>query len=208
MTEKGELESMNKRNRKSLKIRTAIMAAALSVSMIFALTAASTTAAASTSASGTTAVTDGTYTGKITAISDTSVTIAVFGGKGGHDKGKGGPGGQKGSDAKSGTDSTSGTQDSSKPSGQPPQGDNGGAADATAESGAAGTAQAPKHQEMTFTVTADQISGFAKDDRVTIVVKSGAVTSIKKDENKGGPSDKKDAGAATSTAESSTSSSN
>jgi hypothetical protein len=131
-------------------------------------------------------VTDGTYTGKITAISDTSVTIAVFGGKGGHDKGK----------------------DSSKPSGQPPQGDNGGAADATAESGAAGTAQAPKHQEMTFTVTADQISGFAKDDRVTIVVKSGAVTSIKKDENKGGPSDKKDAGAATSTAESSTSSSN
>ena len=138
-----------KKNIHNSKLKMVIMAAALSISMMTALTAcgsASTTessavtessdvavqttessTAASTESASAAAVEDGTYMGVITAVSDTSVTISTMGagaqGQGGAPAGQ--PGGNTDStEAAGGTDAASGDKPSGdKPSGDKPSGD-------------------------------------------------------------------------------------
>ena len=207
-----------KNSRKRNKVKVVILAAALSVSMMFAVTAcgsstdtnsqqaasvqqesslpdttaatqSSTTAAADVSSE----TADGTYVGKITSISDTSITVSVMGsgmqgapGAGnsaqtpGADKPSdkapaGGSGTQPGGDGKGGPKDGAG-----KGASDQKPGDGAGQGGSGMQPGNGGSMEAPQGQEMTFTVTADQVSGFASGDMVTVTVANGTVSSVEK----------------------------
>ena len=211
-----------KNNKKGNKVKTVILAAALSVSMMFAVTACGSSADAntqqaasvqqessmpdttiaaaqsSTAASDTSSETaDGTYTGTITSVSDTSITVSVMGGgmQGGPGEGAGtgrsdqtpgtgkpsdkapdgGSGMQPGGDGKGGPKDGAGQGSSD----QKP-GDGAGQGKSGMQPGNAGSMEAPQGQEMTFIVTADQVSGFASGDMVTVTVANGTVSSVEK----------------------------
>ena len=194
-----------KNSRKRNKVKVVILAAALSVSMMFAVTAcgsstdtnsqqaasvqqesslpdttaatqSSTTAAADVSSE----TADGTYVGKITSISDTSITVSVMGsgmqGAPGAGNSAQTPGADKPSDkAPAGG---SGTQPGGDGKGGPKDG--AGQGGSGMQPGNGGSMEAPQGQEMTFTVRADQISGLASGDMVTVTVANGTVSSIEK----------------------------
>lgn len=207
-----------KNSRKRNKVKVVILAAALSVSMMFAVTAcgsstdtnsqqaasvqqesslpdttaatqSSTTAAADVSSE----TADGTYVGKITSISDTSITVSVMGsgmqgapGAGnsaqtpGADKPSdkapaGGSGTQPGGDGKGGPKDGAG-----KGASDQKPGDGAGQGGSGMQPGNGGSMEAPQGQEMTFTVRADQISGLASGDMVTVTVANGTVSSVEK----------------------------
>lgn len=183
----------------SIKIKSVIMAVALIMGAFFSLTACGSSSEVSsvavTEASTDEAITteesaeeassgeskdnveteDGTYTGNITAVSDTSVTISVMGGGQPQDNAGEAPSGNKPDDS------------GEAPSGNKPD-DSG-----EAPSGAG--------EEKTFTVTTDQISDYTTGQMITVTVENGEVTSIEEAEQPAdaptAPTDNGDAAATT-----------
>ena len=206
-----------KNSRKRNKVKAVILSAALSVSMMFAVTACgsstdtntqqaasvqqessmpdTTVAASSTEAASDSSSEqqDGTYTGTITSVSDTSITVSVMGagmqgapgagdsaqtpgtGKPSDKAPDGGSGMQPGGDGKGGPkDGADKGASDQKP------GDGAGQGGSGMQPGNGGSMEAPQGQEMTFTVRADQISGLASGDMVTVTVANGTVSSVEK----------------------------
>ena len=104
-------------------------------------------------------VADGTYTGKITAVTDTTLTIETMGQGAGN-------GEQMNADA------APSDMSGDKPSDAAP----------SDMSGDMNQGEAPAGEEMTFTVTTDQITDLAEGDMVTITVENGTVTTVEKSE--------------------------
>ena len=206
-----------KNSRKRNKVKAVILAAALSVSMMFAVTACGsstdtntqqaasvqqessmpdTTIAATQSTTAIDAsseMADGTYTGTVTSVSDTSITVSVMGagmqgdpgaGNSAQAPGAGGPSDKApdgGSGMQPGGDGKGGPKDGAgKGASDQKPGDGAGQGGSGMQPGNGGSMEAPQGQEMTFTVTADQVSGFASGDLVTVTVANGTVSSVEK----------------------------
>ena len=155
------------------------------------IAATQSTTTASADASSETA--DGTYVGKITSISDTSITVSVMGqgmqgGPGAGNSGQapdasqpsdkapdGGSGMQPGGDGKGGPKDGAG-----KGASDQKPGDGAGQGESGMQPGNGGSMEAPQGEEMTFTVMADQVSGLASGDMVTVTVANGTVSSVEK----------------------------
>ena len=174
-----------KNSRKRNKVKAVILAAALSVSMMFAVTAcgsstdtntqqaasvqqessmpdttiAATQSTTSAATDASSEMADGTYTGTVTSVSDTSITVSVMG---------------AGMQGDPGAGNSAQAPGAGGPSDKAPDGGSG------MQPGNGGSMEAPQGQEMTFTVRADQISGLASGDMVTVTVANGTVSSIEK----------------------------
>lgn len=208
-----------KNSRKRNKVKAVILSAALSVSMMFAVTAcgsstdtntqqaasvqqessmpdttiAATQSTTSAATDASSEMADGTYTGTVTSVSDTSITVSVMGagmqgdpgaGNSAQAPGAGGPSDKApdgGSGMQPGGDGKGGPKDGAgKGASDQKPGDGAGQGGSGMQPGNGGSMEAPQGQEMTFTVTADQVSGFASGDMVTVTVANGTVSSVEK----------------------------
>ena len=174
-----------KNSRKRNKVKAVILAAALSVSMMFAVTAcgsstdtntqqaasvqqessmpdttiAATQSTTSAATDASSEMADGTYTGTVTSVSDTSITVSVMG---------------AGMQGDPGAGNSAQAPGAGGPSDKAPDGGSG------MQPGNGGSMEAPQGEEMTFTVMADQVSGLASGDMVTVTVANGTVSSVEK----------------------------
>ena len=179
-----------KKNFGKTNVKAIIVACALGVSMMFTVTACGSsssttdtstiaesittedTAATEETTEADSVVADGTYTGKITAVTDTTLTIETMGQGAGN-------GDQMNADA------APSDMSGDKPSDAAPSDMSGDKPSDTAPSDMSGDmnqGEAPAGESMTFTVTADQITDLAEGDMVTITVENGTVTTVEKSE--------------------------
>ncbi|NLC73690.1 MAG: hypothetical protein GX685_00355 [Clostridiales bacterium] len=207
----------------SIKIKSVIMAVALIMGAVFSLTACGSSSEVSsvavTEASTDEAITteesaeeassgeskdnveteDGTYTGNITAVSDTSVTISVMGGGQPQDNAGEAPSGNKPDDSGEAPSGDKPDDSGEAPSGDKP--DDSGEAPSGDKPVDAGGAPSGAGEEKTFTVTTDQISDYTTGQMITVTVENGEVTSIEEAEQPAdaptAPTDNGDAAATT-----------